>query len=71
MPRPIEITFDETSSSRDKLCKEVLNLTRINWNSAAYNCLLPITLYYAKRVGRILREMPPGVTPEPRYRYYM
>ncbi len=71
VPRPIEIQFDRVSSSKDQLCREILGLTRLNWNSADFASHLPMTLEFAHKVNRILREMPPGSKAKSRYRYYM
>jgi len=70
-PRPLELTFDEISTSRLDLCREILGLTRLNWNSADFAGMEPITLQFSREVGKILREVPPGASPETRYLYYM
>jgi hypothetical protein len=71
VPRPLEISFDEVSTPKTDLCREILGLTRMNWNTADFAGMEPITLQFSREVGRILREVPPGVTPETRYLYYM
>ncbi len=71
VPRPLEITFDEISTSRLDLCREIVGLTRLNWNSADFAGMQPITLQFSREVGKILREVPPGTAPETRYLYYM
>ena len=70
-PRPLEISFDEVSTPRSDLCREILGLTRLNWNSADFAGMEPMTLQFSREVGKILREVPPGVAPETRYLYYM
>lgn len=73
VPRPVEVWFDDVRTPHDQLCEEIMALSRLNWNSADYACHEPMTLAFAKTVGKILREMPPN-SPEPRsakYRYYM
>ncbi len=71
VPRPLEVTFDEVSTPRSDLCREILGLTRLNWNSADFAGMQPITLQFSREVGKILREVPPGQTPETRYLFYM
>lgn len=71
VPRPLEIVFDHVDTSRDELCREVLALTRLNWNSADYNGMSPMTLRFARDVGTILRDIPAGVTPQSKYLFYM
>lgn len=71
VPRPIDIRFEEVDTSHDKLSKEILSLTRMNWNSAGYASHLPMTLEFARQVKHILKEIPAGVEPQSRYLYYM
>jgi hypothetical protein len=58
-------------TSRRDLLKEILLLTKMNWNSANYAESLPITLRFASLVGDILREIPPHIKPQRRYAFYM
>ena len=71
VPLPLEIVEHHGDSSAEVICREILALTKLNWNSCNFACTEPITLQFAKTVGRILRELPQGVTPERLYRFYM
>ncbi len=71
VPRPLEVLFDEVDTPRGDLCREILALTRLNWNSADFAGMQPMTLQFSREVGKILREVPPGAAPETRYLYYM
>lgn len=71
VPRPLEVLQHIGDSPSDKINSEILGLTKLNWNSADFSSLLPITLHFSRRVGIILRELPPGTTPQTRYRFYM
>jgi hypothetical protein len=53
------------------LLKETLSLTKMNWNGTQFDGALPITLKAARQVGDILKYVPEGTTPDPRYRFYM
>lgn len=53
------------------LLKETLALTKMNWNGTQFDGALPITLKAARQVGDILKYVPGGTTPDPRYRFYM
>jgi len=53
------------------LLKETLALTKMNWNGTQFDGALPITLKAARQVGDILKYVPEGTTPDPRYRFYM
>ena len=71
VPRPLEIYFEEIDSPKDEICREILGLTKLNWNTADFAGMLPITLAFSREVGNILREVPPTVTPMAKYLYYM
>lgn len=71
VPRPLDITEHLGSSSMTDLCREIIALTKMDWNSAAFAGKAPITTDFAEDVGHILSEVPAGVTPRPNYRFYM
>ena len=48
-----------------------LALTKMNWNGTQFDGALPITLKAARQVGDILKYVPDGTTPDPRYRFNM
>jgi hypothetical protein len=53
------------------LIKEILALTKMNWNGTQFDGALPVTLKAARQVGDILKYVPDGTVPDPRYRFYM
>jgi len=53
------------------LLKETLALTKMNWSGTQFDSALPITLKAARQVGDILKYVPDGTIPDPRYRFYM
>lgn len=71
VPSPLEITDHRGDTSRLELLREVLVLTKMNWNSAAFCESSPITLRFSRQVGEILQEVPRDQTPLPQYAYYM
>lgn len=71
VPSSLQIADHVGDSSRSKILRESLILTKMNWNSANFSGLMPITLRFSRLVGDILREVPSGETPEPKYKYYM
>jgi hypothetical protein len=71
VPSPLQITDHVGDTPRSQLLREILILTKMNWNSANFAGLLPITLRFSKLVGDILREVPEGQAPQPKYKYYM
>lgn len=71
VPTPLRIAdhigFD---TPRDTLVREVLTLTKMNWNSARLGGLLPITLKFSQLVGDILKEIPADMDPLTNFKYY-
>ena len=43
----------------------------MNLNATQLDGRLPITIRTAESIGTILKHLPDGVEPEPRYAYYM
>ncbi|MDP9311537.1 MAG: hypothetical protein M3R24_11760, partial [Chloroflexota bacterium] len=72
VPSPIRISDHVgQDTSRDVLLKEILILTKMNWNSAHLGGLRPITLKFSDLVGSILREIPNDREPLPQFKFYM
>jgi hypothetical protein len=71
VPSPVQITDHVGDSSEGELLKEVLLLTKMNWNSARFAERVPVTVRFAGEVGAILRDLPEDFTPEARYAFYM
>lgn len=71
VPSPLQIADHVGQDTpRDVLLREILALTKMNWNSASFGGLLPITLKFSKLVGEILREIPADHDPRPQFKYY-
>jgi hypothetical protein len=49
----------------------VLNLTRMNWNTADIRGKWPVSLSFARRVGGILDEYGDGDLKETSFRYFV
>jgi hypothetical protein len=71
IPNPLEVVEHLGDSSADKVCSEILALTKLNWNNCGFASGSPITTAFSKQVGRILTELPEGVVPQTKYRYFM
>jgi hypothetical protein len=71
IPRPLEVVEHEGHSPAVTVCQEILSLTKLNWNSCAFGSGIPITIRFARDVGKILAELPPNVQPETKYKFYM
>lgn len=70
-PQPQEIVEHHGTSPMDMVLREILALTKLNWNSADFSVSEPITLAFSRRVGEILAEMPTTINPQEEYRFYM
>jgi hypothetical protein len=72
VPSPLQIgDHVGQDTPRQTLLWEVLALTKVNWNSAQFGGLVPITLRFSRLVGEIMREIPQDRDPLPQFRYYM
>jgi hypothetical protein len=58
-------------TSREVLLKDVLALTKLDWNSVALGGLLPITIRFSRLVGEIKREVPSDREPLPQFKFYI
>jgi len=70
IPAPLQIAT-ETDSNIVERARELLLLTKMNWNSAEGISRHPISLTFARRVGMIMTELDEEEEPNPLYRFYM
>jgi hypothetical protein len=70
IPAPLEVGISGDSSLTER-CREILALTKMNWNSAEGIGRHPITILFARKVGVMMSEIPEDVEPNPLYRFYM
>lgn len=71
VPGPLQISDHVGDTSYDRLLRDILLLTKMNWNTARYAERMPVTLEFADKVGQVLKEIGPDRSPEPRYAFYM
>jgi hypothetical protein len=71
LPRPLEVIEHHGDSPATIVCQELLALTKLNWNTCSFGSSLPITLRFARDVGKILCEVPKGNLIQSKYRYFM
>lgn len=70
IPAPLQLSFVNPTDVVER-AREILLLTKMNWNSADGIGRFPITLTFAKRVGTIMTELAEVPNPNPLYRFYM
>ena len=56
IPVPIRVQVANLDSPDRLMCKEILALTRLNWNNADFCDQMPITISASRRIGSILSE---------------
>ncbi len=71
VPRPLEIMEHYGDSPWTTMLREILSLTKLNWNTADFSCGMPVTIAFSRKVGEILAELPSDISPQQPYRYYM
>lgn len=70
VPEPLHLRHDGASQAHT-VAQEILGLTKLNWNTTSFATRRPITLEFAKQVGKVLSEMEPGAEVQDHYRFYM
>lgn len=73
IPMPIAVQPYRMSTTPYQISKDILALTKLDWNSADFCKRLPTTLSVSEKVGNILSEMRDRDVKDPPsgYRYYM
>lgn len=71
IPQPLHIIQHIGDATPQKICNEILSLTKMNWNTAHFCSGVPITINIARKVSSVIKEVPEGTSIEPSYRYYM
>ena len=74
IPVPYEVTVLQDSDPL-QVCKDVLGLTKLNWNTARAFTSAPIPIKFAREVGSIMSHYAElrgeDAEPNPSYRFYM
>jgi hypothetical protein len=70
IPAPVQLGASGETDIRER-AREILALTKMNWNSTEGISRYPVTLSFAKKVGQLITELPDGQLPNPSYRFYM
>jgi hypothetical protein len=70
VPVPLELV-DAGGTAAELSARELLSLSKMNWNSARDHIAFPISLAFARQVGLVMAEIPRDAEPHPLYRFYM
>jgi len=71
VPRPLSLRWDFTQLAHGALLREVLALTKMNWNTTVFANIEPITVSAARVVGDIMRHIGPDDALQQAYAYFM
>ena len=71
IPAPLEIRIIKRVSSAKTVCREILGLTKMNWNNTQFDNKYPITIGCARKVGEIMKYLGEKDTPKESYAFYM
>lgn len=72
IPKPLEVIVEKADSSTETLARDIINLTKLDWNSTDFCKRLPVTISVSKKVGKIMGELKGrDISPPTAYRNYM
>jgi len=72
VPIPIRVQPFNLDSPETKMCREILSLSKLNWNNADFCDRFPVTLSVSDTISEILAEARASeIEPSDEYRYYM
>jgi hypothetical protein len=71
IPRPLRVRAESTEQTLQYLAREILALTKMNWNNTQFDGAEPVTLRASRQCSSVLRYCSEGRHIEPRYSYYM
>ena len=71
VPQPLSIVLEQSEQSAEQHAREILALTKLNWNNSRLDGREPITMRAARSIGTILRHVANDGTVGARYAFYM
>jgi hypothetical protein len=69
VPLRIEIQFGEADILQ--VAKDILGLTKLNFNECKFGDSTPVTIGFSREVGEILVSNPFVTNPSPQFKYYI
>lgn len=70
IPRALEFIREDGETNSAELARELVGLSKLNFNNTQFDSGDPITVRAARRVGDILKHVPPGKKVNARFRYF-
>ncbi len=71
VPDPLAVTEHHGQASMERICTELMALSKMNWNCADFGATEPVTLRFSRQVGEIMSEIGDGEEPKPQFKFYM
>lgn len=71
VPVPLLVRCESVEQTQKFLAKEILALTKMNWNNTQFDGSEPVTLRAARQVSAVLRYCDENTRIEPKYSFYM
>jgi hypothetical protein len=71
VPNPLAIEVCRGSAPIETVLRDILSLTKLNYNSCKHSDGLPVTLKFADAVGEVLTAGPVGEAPPLPFHYYI
>jgi hypothetical protein len=70
-PNPVRVRLQRGECSFDTILRDVMGLTKINFNSCLHNDRLPVTIRFADAVGDIMLAAPQTGEPRLPFKFYI
>ncbi len=71
VPIPIRIDIQHGDADIVQVARDVLSLTKLNYNACSFGDSEPVTIGFSDKVGEILVANPGASQPRPQFRYYI
>ncbi len=71
IPNPLRIIIDRGEVELEQAMKDILALTKLNYNACIYGDGLPVTLRFSENIGKILTAIPNFQTKVRKFQYYI
>jgi hypothetical protein len=71
VPSPLRIRLAKAEQTQQFLAREILALSKMNWNNTQFDGAEPVTLRASRNCSSVLRYCSEGRQIEPRYSFYM
>ena len=71
VPSPIEVKVQFGDADIKQVSKDILGLTKLNYNACKVGDAMPVTVGFSNKVGEILISNPTIKTRRPNFRFYI